>query len=159
MHLLGHMLMLSQKACLLLSALIHPKGVLSGWGQDCRPVKFINSHAGRRGQWEHGIVPNVLYAEAFRFPITGTNEPIPTPEKQPHTITPFPANFTIGAMQVDKYHSPGNLKPDSFIRWRSAICHFRECASTALEFAFYLEMYGLDAAGLDAAARQWKPIP
>jgi len=32
-------------------------------------------------------------------PFTGTKGPNPTPEKQPHTITPPPLNFTLGTMQ------------------------------------------------------------
>ena len=39
------------------------------------------------------------YAEAFRVPFTGTKGPSPAPEKQPHTITPPPPNFTLGTMQ------------------------------------------------------------
>ena len=85
---------------------------------------------------EHGIVQMSCSAEAFPVPLTGTKGPSPAPEKQPHTITPPPPNFTLGTMQSHKYRCPGNRQTQtrpSDARWRSAIAHSREHASTALE--------------------------
>jgi len=50
------------------------------------------------------------YSEALRIPFTGTKDPSPTPEKQPHTIIPPPPNFTLGTMQSGKYRYPGNCQ-------------------------------------------------
>ena len=76
------------------------------------------------------------YAEAFRVPFTGTKGPSPAPEQQPHTITPLPPNFTLGTMQSDKYHSPGNRQIQTRpidCQMEKRDCHSRECVSTALE--------------------------
>ena len=43
-HLWGHPLMLVGKAWLSVSALIHPKGVLSGWGQDSVQASQVHPH-------------------------------------------------------------------------------------------------------------------
>ena len=48
------------------------------------------------------------YAEAFIVLFTETKGLSPAPEKQPHTIIPPPPDFTLGTLQSDKYHSPGN---------------------------------------------------
>ena len=53
-------------------------------------------------------------------------------KKQPHTIIPHPPNFTLGKMQSDKYHSPGN-PVHQIGGWNSAICHSRKRFSTARE--------------------------
>ena len=115
------------------SALIHPKGVLSGWGQDSVQASPVLPHqtGSSMSVWtllcaqscwnRKGPSPNCFhkagsmklskvscYAEAFRVPFTRTKGPSPAPEKQPHSIIPPPPNFTLGTMQSDKYRSPGN---------------------------------------------------
>jgi len=113
--------MLDEKTWLAVSALIHPKGVPLGCGQDS-PVKFFHTklaHPCLYGLWcavmleQEGVGSMKLskiswYAEAFRVPFTGTQGPSPAPEKQPHTIILPPPNFTLGTMQSNKYCSPGN---------------------------------------------------
>lgn len=56
------------------------------------------------------ICPKCLGTLQRLVPSTGTMGPSLAPEKQPHPITPPPPppNFTLGTMQSDKYHSPGN---------------------------------------------------
>uniref|UniRef100_A0A667ZQH7 TSPO associated protein 1 n=1 Tax=Myripristis murdjan TaxID=586833 RepID=A0A667ZQH7_9TELE len=135
---LSHTLMLVEKAWLSVSALIHPKGVLSGSGQDSVQASqvhphqtlssmslwtllcaLVHSHVGRgRGpapNCSHKVGSMELskmfwYPEAFKVPFTGTKGPSPAPEKQPHTIIPPPPNFTVGTMQSEMYRSPGNLQ-------------------------------------------------
>ncbi len=108
------------------------------------------------------------FAEALRFPFTGSHRPIPTPEK------PIPLFFLIQNLQLAQCSQAGNVllasaKPrlaHQTAKQRSMICHSSEQVSTAPEsncgvalhhyiwcLALYLVMWGLHA-----AARPWKPI-
>lgn len=77
--------------------------------------------------WLCALVPTISwYAEALRVPFPGTKGPTLAPEKQPCSLT---LNFTLGIMQLDKYHSCGNHHTrliHQIDRWRSTIRHSRE---------------------------------
>ena len=161
MHLWGHNLMVDRKAWLSVSTLIHPKDVLSGWGQDSVQASQVHPHqtlssclygpalcTGAQSCWNRkGPSPNCSYkvgsmelsniswcAEAFKVPFTGTKGPSPGPGKQPHAIIPPPPNFTqrSQARTVLLATTKPRLVHQS-ARWRSSIRQSREHVSTALE--------------------------
>jgi len=94
-------------------ALIHPKGVLSGWGQDSVQVSQVLPHQTRSSMWAHdlctvmleqeGAIPKLfpqklgawncpkslgMLKHSVRVNFTGTKGPSPAPEKQPYPIIP-----------------------------------------------------------------------
>uniref|UniRef100_A0A673YTC4 mitogen-activated protein kinase kinase n=1 Tax=Salmo trutta TaxID=8032 RepID=A0A673YTC4_SALTR len=54
-----------------------------------------------------------LYVVVLRFPFTGPKGPSPNHEKQPHTIIPSPANFTVGNMHSGSPSDCQMVKHDS----------------------------------------------
>ena len=162
--------MLEGKAWLSVSTLIHPKSVLSGWGQSSSSTLKL-SHPCLYGpcfvHWftvmlkqertspdcSHKVGSMALsniswYAEAFRVPFTGTKGPSPAPEKQPHTIIPPPPNFTLGTMQSDKYRSPGNRQTQT----RPSDCQMEKRDSTGPESSSINQCFALHMKG-----HIWRP--
>jgi len=118
-----------EKAWLAVSALINPKGVLSGWGQDSVQASQAPPHqtCSSMSLWtlleQEGVIPK-LNVEALRIPFTGTKGPSPTPEKQPHIKL---YTWHNAVRQVPFSWQPPN--PDSSIvlcsrvQWRRALHH------------------------------------
>ena len=137
--------MLDGKAWLLVSTLIHPKGVLLGWGLDSvqasqvRPHQTLSSmslwtllcalvcsHVGTGRGHPHKVwsmeLPNLsLYAETFKVPFTRAKGP----SQQPHTTVPLHQSLHLANTELRLVHQ--------IARWRSTIGHSRERVSTALE--------------------------
>lgn len=138
-HWWSHTLKLVEKAWLSVWALVHPKGVLSGSGQDCAgrsssstPDSAIHVFmdlalcTDAQSCWKRkGPIPNCShkvgsmglskmfsYPKAFKVPFTGSRGPSWTPEK-PHTIMITCTKFHTWYKTVQMYRSPGNLKPQT----------------------------------------------
>ena len=158
----GHTLMLDGKAWLSVAALIHLKGVLSGWGRDSAQASEVHPHQtlssmslwtllcalvhrrnmkGPSQNCSHKVgnmeLSNISWcAEAFRVPFTGTKGPSPAPEKQPHTIIPLHQTLHLAQCSQTSTILLATAKPrlvHQIARSRSVISHSRECVSTALE--------------------------
>lgn len=116
--------MLDEKAWFADSALIHPKGVLWGWGQDstCRPVKFFIPNllmflwpllylwTDLHSCWNRKEPLTKLGAwnVTLRVPFTETKRLSTTPEKQPLAIISLCFKLYTRHNQSDKYCSSGN---------------------------------------------------
>ena len=132
--------MLDGKAWLSVSALIHPKGVLSGWGQDSVQASQVHPHQtlSSMSLWTLlcALVHSHVGTGRVRVPFTGTKGPSPAPEKQPHTIIPLHQTLHLAQCSQTSTVLLATAKTrlvHQIARCRNTIPHSREGVSTALQ--------------------------
>ena len=145
-------LMLDEKAWLTVSTLIHPKGVLSGWGQDSVQASQVLQQQTRSSMSLWTLLCVLLCSRVG----TGRGHPqtVSTllgtwncpkslgmlkhsvPKKQPHTIIPPPPILHLAQCSQTSIVLMATTKPrllHQIVRRKSVIRHSRELVSTALE--------------------------
>ena len=134
-HLWHHTPMWDRKAWLSVCALIHPKGVLSGWGQDSvqasqvHPHQTLSSRKGpspncshRVGSWNCPTSLVMLkHSEFLSLELRG---PSRAPEEQPHTTIPLQQTLHLAQYSQTGIVLLATAKPTlvhQIARWRRAI--------------------------------------
>lgn len=81
-----------------------------------------HSHAGTKKRTLSNFFPQIWKYKIF---------PSPIPQKEPHSITPPPPNFTVGTMQAKQVFGAAKTRVVNQTRYRSVISHSKEHVFTA----------------------------